>query len=78
MMGTTEICGACIGAFQEDLGMIAGDATLEEVGMFLAEMGGDIADHVCDRIEVPGTRCDCACAGATIDLKLARMSGPGS
>ena len=61
MIGTTEICGACIDAFQEDLGMIARDATREEVGMFLVEMGGDIADHICDRIEIPGTRCDCAC-----------------
>ena len=51
----TRYCGSCRDAAEEE-GAPDDD---ESIGMILAELGGDIADHDCDDYETGGCRCAC-------------------
>ena len=53
----TTACDMCIDALSEEFGEVDD----EMATMFLAEMGADIPDHLCESVEVPGAACACAC-----------------
>ncbi len=57
MSQTTHVCDDCLqSAADEAL------APIEECGLLCLELGGEIADHLCEEIELDGAiRCDCVC-----------------
>ena len=64
-----QVCDSCSDAFYDYFGPYAGPpATADDDGPFLVamsdflvEMGGDISDHICERIEDPESECACGC-----------------
>lgn len=57
MNRTTRVCDDCLqSAADEAL------APIEECDLICLELGSEIADHLCEEIELDGAiRCDCAC-----------------
>jgi len=54
----SRVCDSCLAAAEEE-----GIPDRESQAMVMSEMGGDLADHLCDQVEAPdlGLRCLCAC-----------------
>ena len=66
---TIQVCDSCVDAFHDYFGPYAGPPSaadddgpfLVAMSDFLMEMGADISDHICERVESPETDCACAC-----------------
>ena len=57
-----DVCEACVEAYYDEMGpFMLRDATDDDIRIVLVLMGGDTADHICDRMEAPETTCSCAC-----------------
>jgi hypothetical protein len=55
-----NICDSCLMAFQDE----GAGEFIEDV----LDLGADIPDHLCDRIEVgPEVQCDCTCKDGCFD-----------
>jgi len=53
----TRVCETCLDAAAEE-----GLAPHDEATMFCMELGSELADHLCEEIELGvGTRCMCGC-----------------
>jgi|CXWL01.1.fsa_nt_gi hypothetical protein len=72
MSQTTRVCDDCLqSAADESL------APAEECDLLCLELGSEIADHLCEEIELDGAvRCDCACH-QSVKRKL-RVAAPVS
>ena len=57
-----DVCEACLDAFYDEMGpFITSEATEYDIRTFLVLMGGETADHICDRVEDSELKCACAC-----------------
>jgi len=53
----TRVCETCLDAAADE-----GLARDREAAMFCTELGDELADHLCEEIELDGeTRCMCSC-----------------
>ena len=54
-----QVCDGCMEAIEEE----SDGFGLDEDGMMeaLVSLGGDIADHICDRVEDSSIKCICGC-----------------
>ena len=54
-----DFCDGCMEAIEEEsYGFGLDEDGMEEA---LVSLGGDIADHICDRVEEPSIKCICGC-----------------
>jgi hypothetical protein len=51
-----QVCDSCLATAAEQ-----GVPDRETQAMLMMEMGGEVEDHRCDAVEVPGTPCRCGC-----------------
>ena len=54
-----NFCDGCMEAMEEEAKGFGFDD--EDMMEALASLGGDIADHICDRMEEPSIKCNCGC-----------------
>lgn len=54
-----QFCDGCMEAIEEDSEGFGLDQ--EDMMEALSFMGGDIADHICDRVEDSSIKCSCDC-----------------
>lgn len=55
---TDRICNSCLSAAQEE----TGELDQQLLGIIMAELGSDLADHLCDQVEDPNLPFHCLCA----------------
>ncbi len=53
-----EICSCCINAVEDEA---SGSLDSETAGIIAREIGKELADHLCEAVEDPGTECGCGC-----------------
>lgn len=51
-----SVCDSCLTAAYDE-----GATDRQTQRTICIEFGADIADHLCDAVEEPGTKCACAC-----------------
>jgi hypothetical protein len=59
-----QVCDGCMEAIEDEFSELGReDLTLDENIMVeaLVSLGGDIADHICDRMEDASIKCICGC-----------------
>ena len=60
------ICESCIDAALDEAG---GDLGPETAAFLATEMGADLPDHFCERLEEPKMECHCACGSVRPALR---------
>ena len=56
-----DICESCIEAVLDEAGGTGFRLNRLEAAFMAQQMGADICDHICQRVEDPDCECDCAC-----------------